>query len=279
MAAPTAELIWDEKIAPAPAVREDERGVYGVCSFKVTTHMPLAALAAAPKRGTPWPVPDEGVSSLALPLVLQTKDTKYWARRNTAGPAPTSGGLTLVRCEYRAAINGRLTIPDRTTRFTELEYSTQTTQALFDINAVLGDPAFKPIHNGDGVARKVGLLSARVFAYFPASSGVGGPGGMPTLFRLATLMRTKALNEQPIELPKVDGIGTPVVLGVKQAQFEGFRTRLATGLGGQLLREVQYDLSLSDDFAEYWTITNERGEPWESHTAELYPAASFAGLW
>jgi hypothetical protein len=273
LAYPAVKIIWDAKVAPTPSVREDESGLVGKVSYEVHTEKVLTALFAAPARGSYWPLPEDGPgASNARNLTLRGKQTRYWARRDTAGPPPTSGGLTIVECEYRSAINGRLApVPSVFTRWTELVPQTESATVKHAIDPVTNEAA-GVINNGDGVAKKVGVYQARVYAFY-------NPNFQLNLSRLTNLHRGKFVNDANLTLPPIDGYGPFLNFGPGQVQFDGFTPSIVAGDRGQPLRQVVYELTLSDDFRVYWDLENEKGEAIAVAFAPIYAQASLAGLW
>lgn len=268
-----AELITDSRrqMGEPPVLRYGRQGWSGSRHYLVNTHEERLALLAAPAYGAAW---DNDLPNLKV----VSKETDYRARKDgTDG----TGGLTLVRCDYaEPEMAGFLPPPFAGLAFTELGRADETQTVYFDLDApsVPGSPPAPvswPLANGDGFAKRLGRVTARVYVYLQINS-------FPDITRLARLMRGKKVNSDAVTLPRV--LGTSVVLNVGpgQVQYEGFTHQMVGGgVGGQgALLEFVHEVSLAPDFKERWRVEDEEGNAdGPVIVSRIYEEEPFAGLW
>lgn len=267
---PTATLITDggRKFGEPPVLGFGKNGWYGRREWLVNTHEEYVAVLAVPGQyGSPW--------GLQLPtLVVQTIETRYIAKKDNDEQV---GGLTVVRAEYAEnELNGFIP-PAANLKYTELGYQSETQTVYFDLDApaVPGSPPAPvswPLNSGDGFARKVGLVTARVHHFIPN-------GGFPSLFQVSSLTRFKNTNNAPIALPRIIGTSVSPLLGLGEIQYEGFSHESVQSPQGKLTHFI-HELTLAPDHRQRWRFENEEGSAVGPEiSSRLYDPASFAGLW
>lgn len=264
----TATLITDggRSIGNPPMLRRTRNGWEGSREYMVNTHDEYQATIAGgvPAYGDPW-------DSTLKDLTAASFETRYIARKDD----PTgTGGLTVVRVDYlEEGVNGHLPPPTLATKFTILNTSSETQTIWNDLDApaLPGSPPVPlawPINDGQGFAKKVGVVTARVYVYFPLNQ-------FPDMARLVRLARKKAVSTDSLVFPHILGTSVNFALSPGQVQYEGFSHQIANGFV-----EVVHELNLAPDFKLRWRYENADGYPeGDEMVSRIYEAEPLAGLW
>lgn len=261
---PSAILITDNRIAPAPWLRDGPNGTIGQRNWLVNTHDEEAALSFVPAAyNSPW--------SPARPdLLLVEMGTRYWARKDGSDDPPT-GGLTVVQCDYATPRTGSLAPPALALKYTDLEFGEESVNLKFDVRSLTAAVGpWAPINNGEGVGRSVGMIRAKVTTYISASDPV-------SISRIIGLARRKAVNNAPLTLPAIYGTATTFLMGAGQVRYDGIdRPEVTRGL-----TRVVHNLSLAEDWYFRWSLENADGSAagGSPQVSWVYEQADLSGLW
>lgn len=206
----TATLITDERIAPAPWLRDSQGDVIGQRNYRVNTHDEEVALTAVPVRGSIW-----SPNYPTLQLIWRT--TRYMARKDAAAvtPDPPLGGLTIVQCDYAIPRTGNVIPPAPNLKYTELGFGVETATQKFDLRSPAAPPGtYHPINNGAGAAKNIGVVRARVTVYANSANPI-------SLNKIIKLTRLQALNDAPLVLPSIYGTSLTYTMQRGEVQYVG----------------------------------------------------------
>jgi hypothetical protein len=267
MAAPAVTLITDAELG-APWLRQRGGFYFGQRRYLVRTHKEEEALQFAPQENSPW-----SGSGRFKGLLLVDRSTEYWGGKDVTGTAPTSGGATIVTCEYEELRPGGRLVPTDGQKYTELLTALETQTIFFEHRdeGVVG-PVL-PLANGEGYGRKVGTVGARVHVFYRVGTAVD-------MTRWVRLSRSNPTNTAAVTLPELLGTRVSFTLGVGQVQYELLQPpQVVGGAGGAQLLEVVHQLALAPDFLFRWQREDRDGNGIAQISSRVYPREDLNGLW
>lgn len=252
-----------------PVLRYGRNGWEGSREYLIDTMDEYSAIQQCPDQyGSSW-------SSALKDCVVTDLFTRYIAKKD--GSSGT-GGLTVVHAEFSEPGTGaRLPPPIIGQKFTLLASETDTVTVYFDRRALPDagsppNPLNWPLHNGDGVSKKVGLVSAKVYSYIPTTT-------FPNLARIFGLLRRHSINSDAVQLPAILGTTTTINLQPGQCQYDGFDHQLVGAVGSRAI-EIVHSLLLAPDFLDRWKAEDEDGNSVGSEIqSQIYDTEPFFGLW
>jgi len=237
-------------------LRRDGESYTAVKHYRVNTRRLVVALAAPglPAAGSAFDV--------SVPRCIARSFSPV--RRGGVDNGLGEDAFTIVRVDFSDQANqGRFVTHG--SKFTQFEPSVQSVQAIFGAGDSAGT---KPIAGGEGVAKDVGTVAAKIHTYARDAAGV-------TLPRLIQLQSLQAVNEAAILLPPIYSDGTTWAIQPKQARYHSYELDFDQGLV-----RLTHTLLLAEDHKARWRDEDDKGNAiGPIQEREIYEARSFAGLW
>lgn len=260
----------DRNLGEPEFLRFGRNGWEGQREYIVETMEAKAAMDSVPDQyGAPF--------SAGLPQCQCSQlTTRYLFGKDDASG---SGGVSVVRCEFsEPGSNGTLPPPQIGLKYTILGSQSGNQTVYADIRAPSDpgsppNPLSFPLHNGDGISKAVGLLTAKVYSYIPTTT-------FPDLARIARLNRRRPVNSDNLTLPNILGTTFPVFLAAGQCQYDGFSHNLVGAAGGVRAIEIIHDLLIAPDFIERWRLEDEEGNLFGDEVQSVINTSEpFTGIW
>lgn len=186
-----------------------------------------------------------------------------------------TGGWTLVEVIYETpSWGGGAPPPAPGTKFTKIETSVTTTQALYAIDPATGEvpPGSKQINGGAGTPRDTGLLGYSVYVALSKTQFAN-----LNISTILDLHQSQAVNSNAVDLPPFLSSSSFHSFAIGQLRFTGFEVMDPDEDGD---RYVVYHLKAAKDHLVPWVKEGPDGDSvGTKQLSHIYPRKSFAGLW